>query len=166
MRIRTSIALLGCLWAAHPAGGHSQAHEHGHSRLQLVADGDSIAIEWRIPMGDAVGFEGNPPDAEAKARLANSLARLTESMSAVQFEGPGSCQSAAAHAEVEGAGAHPDILVAAQWTCDAADALLALNFDPWTLLPGHERITVEWLLPAGQGQVRWTPPATRLSVAR
>ncbi len=166
MRSWIAVILVGGLCAAHPAWGHTQAHEHGHSRLQLVADPGSVAIEWRIPMGDVVGFEGSPPDAAAAARLAGELERLGEAMKSVRFEGAGSCQTAASKAEVEGAGAHPDILVSAQWTCDAADALLALSFDPWALLPGHERITAEWLLPAGQGQARWTPPATRLSVAR
>jgi hypothetical protein len=162
MRTWTAIALCAGLWAADPAWGHGQAHEHGHSRLQIVADSGTVAIEWRIPMGDAVGFEGSPPDAAAEARLTSALTNLAEAMASVQLAGAGPCQPPAAHAEVEGSGAHPDILVAAQWTCEAADQLLALAFDPWALLRGHERITAEWLLPAGQGQARWTAPATRL----
>ena len=165
MRTWTVIGVCAGLWAADPAWGHEQAHEHGHSQLQIVADSGTIAIEWRIPMGDAVGFEGRPPDAAAEARLAKALTSLGEAMASVQFEAAGPCQPPAARAEVEGSGTPPDILVAAQWTCEAAEQLLALRFDPWVLLPGHERITAQWLLPAGQGQARWTAPATHLALA-
>lgn len=44
------------------------AHEHGHGSLDVVADGDELVIELRIPAVNVVGFEHEPStDAQTQA---------------------------------------------------------------------------------------------------
>lgn len=146
------------------AGAHSAAHEHGRSRMQVVIDTTSIALEWRIPMDDVAGFEGQASTPEQQTELDAAYARLRASTTAMTLEDAGSCEIGPVETRLDGPADHPDILLSATWNCSAAANLTAIVFDPWSAITGHERITVEWLSASGQGRGEWAPPATRLSL--
>jgi hypothetical protein len=160
---RFGTALMAVVISA-TAGAHSAAHEHGRSRIQVAIDATHIALEWRIPMGDVAGFEGHPSAPEQQSELDAAFARLRESSAKITLEGAGACQIGSVDTRLDGPADHPDILLSATWNCSNAEKLSAIAFDPWTAIPGHERITVEWLSGSSQGHAEWTPPATRLSL--
>jgi hypothetical protein len=163
IKSRFGTALMAVVISA-TAGAHSAAHEHGRSRMQVAIDATSIALEWRIPMGDVAGFEGQASTPEQQTELDAAYARLRASSAAITLEDAGACQLGPVETRLDGPADHPDILLSATWDCSAAGNLAAIVFDPWTAIAGHERITVEWLSASGQGRGEWTPPATRLSL--
>ena len=157
---------LAALVVSTSAAAHSAAHEHGRSRMQVAIDTDAIALEWRIPMGDVAGFEGQVSTTEQQTRLDSAYERLRASSAAITLEGAGECQVGPVETRLDGPADHPDILLSVQWTCSSSTALSAIVFDPWTAVAGHERITVEWLSASGQGREEWMPPTTRLPLTR
>lgn len=71
-----AVALLTQAGQAHERS--AAAHVHGAVDLDVVVNGDEIAVSLAIPSADAVGFEHPPADPAQEARLAEALARLAD----------------------------------------------------------------------------------------
>ena len=50
------------------------AHEHGQGLLNVVAEGDELAIEFRMPAANVVGFEHEPSTDEQRHAVEEALA--------------------------------------------------------------------------------------------
>ena len=78
--IRTACLLAaGMACAALPASAeeHRQlgAHVHGHGRLNIAIEGNTISMELEVPGMDIVGFEHEPSTPEQKAAVAQAQKR-------------------------------------------------------------------------------------------
>lgn len=66
--LAAAAAALG-LWSATGAANETRehdAHEHGHGTLDIVAAGDQLVLELRIPAVNVVGFEHQPGNDEQR----------------------------------------------------------------------------------------------------
>lgn len=57
------------------------AHEHGHSALNIAAEGMQVAMELEAPGADIVGFEYEATTAEDRAKLDAAIAELSKPLS-------------------------------------------------------------------------------------
>ena len=53
-----------------------EAHEHGHGTLDIVVEGEELAIELRIPAVNVVGFEHAPRDEAEREAIRKALAAV------------------------------------------------------------------------------------------
>ena len=102
--ILTSVAL------AASEGEHREheAHEHGRGMLDIVAEGEELVVEFRIPAANVVGFEHAPrDDAEHEAvRKATEVFRNPASVLVLPAEAE--CEVEEAEAGIVGMGAEED----------------------------------------------------------
>jgi hypothetical protein len=75
------IALVGpsTLFAQEPRD--LDAHEHGHSALNIAVEGTQVAIELEAPGADIVGFEYEATTAADRAKLDAAIAELSKPLS-------------------------------------------------------------------------------------
>ncbi len=83
--IRTAFVLAaGLACAALPASAdeHRQlgAHVHGHGRLNIAIEGNTVSMELEVPGMDIVGFEHEPSTPEQKAAMANAKEKLLNAL--------------------------------------------------------------------------------------
>lgn len=57
------------------------AHEHGHSALNIAIEGTQVAMELEAPGADIVGFEYEATTAEDRAKLDAAIAELSKPLS-------------------------------------------------------------------------------------
>ncbi|WP_310619072.1 DUF2796 domain-containing protein [Flexibacterium corallicola] len=55
---------------------HVDAHEHGHGKLNISIDGNSLLLELEAPGYDLVGFEHEAETAEEKTAMTDALDKL------------------------------------------------------------------------------------------
>ena len=98
--------LTGVAFAA-SEGEHREheAHEHGRGTLDIVAEGEELVVEFRIPAANVVGFEHAPrDDAEHEAvRMAAETFRVPASVLVLPAEAE--CEVEEAEAGIVGMGA-------------------------------------------------------------
>ena len=98
--------LTGVAFAASEDGHREhEAHEHGRGMLDIVAEGEELVVEFRIPAANVVGFEHAPrDDAEHEAvRMAAETFRDPASVLALPAEAE--CEVEEAEAGIVGMGA-------------------------------------------------------------
>lgn len=106
--LRRSAALLPALFAcaafAAERGEHREhaAHAHGHGTLDIVVEGEELAIELRIPAVNAVGFEHAPRDDAERARIRKALVAFGDAAKAVALPAAAKCEVEEAKAEIAG----------------------------------------------------------------
>ncbi|MEM9012386.1 MAG: DUF2796 domain-containing protein [Pseudomonadota bacterium] len=80
--MRTALTLLASTLLAVPALAEEArqlgAHEHGVGALNIAIDGGSVAIEFRAPGADIVGFEYEATSAEDRAAIDAAVAQLAK----------------------------------------------------------------------------------------
>ena len=94
---------LAAVWAGGAAAetrGMS-AHVHGHGSLSVAWEGDRIALSFKAPGADIVGFE-HPAESEAdKAAIAAALAQLARPQELFRFPEAAGCAATEVAAELE-----------------------------------------------------------------
>lgn len=75
------------------------AHEHGHVAMQVVLEGDTLAIEIEAPGMDVVGFEHAPHSDEDKNLIVQALSKLEDAQ--LMFTLPKKAQCTLSHVHVE-----------------------------------------------------------------
>ena len=104
--VLASAILTGAALAASEDGHREhEAHEHGRGMLDIVAEGEELVVEFRIPAANVVGFEHAPrDDAEREAvRMAAETFRNPASVLVLPAEAE--CEVEKAEAGIVGMGA-------------------------------------------------------------
>ncbi len=84
------------------------AHEHGHSVLNIAIEGNRIEMEMTAPGADIVGFEHVAKSEEDKAAVEQAEARLGEPLSLFSFPADAGCSVESASVEIEGEEHHDE----------------------------------------------------------
>ena len=97
-------AILACAAFAASHGEHreQEAHEHGHGTLDIVAEGEELVIELRIPAVNVVGFEHAPRDDSEREAVRRALVPFGDAASVLVLSAQAECEVEEAEAGVSG----------------------------------------------------------------
>ena len=84
------------------------AHEHGVGELNIAVDGNTVAMEFRAPGADIVGFEYAAESAEDRAAIDAAVATLAKPLDLFVLPAAAECSVTQASAELESEEAHED----------------------------------------------------------
>lgn len=183
---RTSLAvLLMCVCAA--AGSEQErreqsAHEHGHGSLDVVADGDELAIQLRIPAMNVVGFEHEPStDAQrqtveaaiAAFRKAEKLFTPSEaancrvekvavSLAGLEHHDSEKHSSHDSDTEKHDEETHSELHAEYHFRCEAPEQLIRLTVNVFDYLDQAEELTARVVTPVSQSAKELRPGETVL----
>lgn len=82
------------------------AHEHGVGALNIAVEGNTIAMDFRAPGADIVGFEYAATSAEDRAAVDAAVAALAKPLDLFVMPATAECSVTQASAELESAEAH------------------------------------------------------------
>ncbi|MBI1494981.1 zinc uptake protein ZrgA [Halocynthiibacter styelae] len=86
------------------------AHEHGTGRLNIAAEGNTVAMELHAPGADIVGFEYAPESDADQAKVAEAVEALEAPLDLFVLSEAAGCRVTETYAalELEGEDAHED----------------------------------------------------------
>jgi len=84
------------------------AHEHGVGNLDIAIDGSTVAMEFRAPGADIVGFEYVAKSAEDRAAVDEAVATLAKPLDLFVLPAAAECSVTQASAELEIEDDHDD----------------------------------------------------------
>ncbi len=126
-----------------------EAHEHGHSTVNVVADGDQLFIEFESPAVNLIGFEHEPESDGQQAAINKSIARLLDFRSLINLPEKANCQivdkSANWILDPEHDN-HAEFHASYQFKCNLAN-LDAIGLKIFDYFPGIEEIDAQILFP-------------------
>ncbi|MEP1215371.1 MAG: DUF2796 domain-containing protein [Marinobacter sp.] len=160
------------------AADNPGAHEHGHARLQIAVEKNSIDLIFTSPAYNLVGFEHEAHTDEERNRLteirqwlnttplvntATANCRVTDA--AVQLGGEDTEEDHGhAHHEDHEKATHREYDVSQQLTCEG----LVTSRELTSVLMGKfnnlEELTVEWVSESGQGSARLRSSSRRFTI--
>ncbi|NMT62343.1 ZrgA family zinc uptake protein [Marinobacter orientalis] len=166
---------IGYLFAAFslPALSHAAdnpgAHEHGHARLQIAVENNSIDLIFTSPAYNLAGFEHEARSDEEKNRLAE-ISQWLDTTPLVNTEAA-DCRITGATVELGGQSGkedhdhhdhggdheestHREYDVSQQLECDDTGARMTLTSALMEKFGNLEELAVEWVSPSGQGSAR------------
>lgn len=96
------LAFAACATFAASDGQHREheAHEHGHGTLDIVLEGEELAIELRMPAVNVVGFEHAPRDEAEREAVRKALVPFGDAASVLELPAEADCEVEAAKAEI------------------------------------------------------------------
>ncbi len=183
----TSVAFLLSIVVAGPlmaAEREHEAHEHGHGRLNVAIEGNSMEVELVSPGADIVGFEHAPETQEDRAAVAKAVAMLkkgdalfvppegaacrledAEVTSALidehydDHDDHGHEEKHAGHEDEE----HAEFHAHYHFHCEHPDRLTHMDVKVFEIFPGARELDVQAISPKGQTAAELTPGAPRLT---
>ena len=98
--------LTGVAFAA-SEGEHREheAHEHGRGTLDIVAEGEELVVEFRIPAANVVGFEHAPRDDAEHEAVRMAAETFRDPASVLVLPAEAECEVEEAEAGIVGMGA-------------------------------------------------------------
>ncbi|MCR8916108.1 DUF2796 domain-containing protein [Marinobacter panjinensis] len=176
---------LGCLLAACTlpaatfAADNPGAHEHGHARLQLAIEKNSIDLMLTSPAYNLAGFEHEARTNEERNRLAE-IKQWLNTTPLVNVD-DASCRITAAAVELGGEdtddthghdhhgddekASHREYDVSQQLQCQGMGANREFRSALMEKFENLEELTVEWVSQSGQGSARLTPSNRAFTVS-
>ena len=159
---RTLAALL--LLATPAAAETLEAHVHGHARLTLAVDGDTVTVEVESPAESIVGFETEPKTDEERAAMRDAEAALLRPETLFTFPEAAGCAAADKRVEVEREGEHAEFHATYTFRCADISAVTSMDTALMERFETMEEIDVEFATPAGQGAAELERGETRVSL--
>ena len=174
--IRTAFVLAaGLACAALPASAdeHRQlgAHVHGHGRLNIAIEGNTVSMELEVPGMDIVGFEHEPSTPEQKAAMANAKEKLLNALAlfgpapeagcalrhvkvSTEAEHEDEHEHEKAHAtgghEEEPGHRHSEFHAEYSLNCSSPSRLTSMTFQYFKDFAGAQELDVSVIAPKGQ----------------
>lgn len=143
------------------------AHEHGHSALNIAFEGTQIAMELEAPGVDIVGFEYEAKTAEDRAKLDTAIAELSKPMSLFVLPAAAGCTIVSSsaglidehhdeeegheegeHEEEEGA-EHTEFHAEYLMNCADPSAIDEIEFAFFDVFPNAEEVEVQMISDMG-----------------
>lgn len=152
--------------AAQEATRQLEAHEHGHSTLNIAIDGNLVELELISPGADLVGFEHEARGEADKAALAAAEAKLSQPLALFELPAAAGCRVTGASVEIEGEeharegehaegedeGEHNEFHATYSLACADGSAVDAIRFGFFDAFPNAEEIEVTVVSPRGQSR--------------
>ena len=82
-----------------------EAHEHGRGMLDIVAEGEELVVEFRIPAANVVGFEHAPRDDAEREAVHEAAETFRDPASVLVLPAEAECEVEEAEAGIVGMGA-------------------------------------------------------------
>ena len=82
-----------------------EAHEHGRGMLDIVAEGEELVVEFRIPAANVVGFEHAPRDDAEREAVRKAAETFRNPASVLVLPAEAECEIEEAGAGIVGMGA-------------------------------------------------------------
>lgn len=82
-----------------------EAHEHGRGMLDIVAEGEELVVEFRIPAANVVGFEHTPRDDAEREAVRKAAETFRNPASVLVLPAAAECEIEEAEAGIVGMGA-------------------------------------------------------------
>lgn len=127
-----------------------EAHQHGHSELNLVAEGQQLFITFESPAINLIGFEHEAETAEQRELIERTRSILSGFGDLFITDTDADCQLDRAAVEWESeSGGHAEFHAEYQLSCELSklNRIVLLLFEQF---PGIEEIEVQALLPGKQ----------------
>lgn len=163
------------------------AHEHGHGSFNMAVEGETVAVELRVPGADIVGFEHDAKSAKDKAALKAARDNLSEPLALFKMPAAAGCKVTSAKAEFvldaehkdekhaddhheKHAGAkeakteHAEFHADYQLTCAAPDKLTSIDFAYFKTFKNAEELEVKVVTAKGQSQYEVTRAKPKLDL--
>lgn len=102
------IALIAAAPAVAEDARQLDAHEHGVGALNIAVEGTKVAMEFKAPGADIVGFEYAAKSAEDRAAVDAAVATLARPLDLFVMPADAACTVTQASAELESEEAHGD----------------------------------------------------------
>lgn len=153
---------------------HSAAHEHGRAQLNIVLEGQTLALALDSPAANLLGFEHRARTAEQKNRITQVQSQLYQPLQWLKLPLAAQCQlehrqlegavfdtASAAVAEAE---SHMDIEAHYEFVCPHPEHLKRLDFaELLRLFPAIQALQVQLIGPLGQQGLELTPTHSSVS---
>jgi hypothetical protein len=130
-----------------------QAHEHGHSALDIALEGGRVVMELAAPGADIVGFEHEATTEVEQAAIAAAKAALAEPLALFILPPAAGCKVAEAAIELDTAEGHAGFHADYTLNCANPAALGSINFAFFDRFPNAQVIKVR--LASEHGQASW-----------
>ncbi len=175
-----------CVAFSASAEEHRQlgAHVHGHGRLNIAIEDQTVSIELEVPGADIDGFEDEAATPEQKAAIERAKEKLADGLSLFTPTAAANCTQKSAtvsiqaehgdehehHAEggkAEGDEGHHHSEFHAEYAfeCGSPDRLTSMTFDYFKAFPAAQELDISLISPKGQSSydVKRDKPALDLT---
>ncbi len=177
-------SIIACAGFSASAQKHRQlgAHVHGHGRLSIAVEDNTVSIELEAPGADIAGFEheASTPDQRAalekpKAKLAAGLSLFTPSSAAGCTQKSAKVSIEAEHGDEHGHHAegakeeeedhhHSEFHAEYAFECASPARLTSMTFDYFKAFPDAQELDVSLISPKGQASYEVTRDKPRLDL--
>lgn len=167
LTVRTTLVTLCFLALAHPVFA-GPAHVHGEAKLEIIVDGNELAIRFESPLDGLLGFERAPRSATEKQAVQTMKAKLEDVARLFPLSPEAGCTAQAPRIESpvfadKAAAGHLDLDADYRWQCAKPAALRAVETRLFAEFPRLKRIKLDFVGPAGQKSGRLTPSQPRFA---
>lgn len=145
----------------HHAEGH--AHEHGAGELEVVAEGQKLAIHLTLPWADLLGFEHAPKTAKEKAALQAAEAKLNDPAQLFAID-PVCALESPAKVKMTVNGAHREADAHYTFACTVAPKTVTVN--AFAQFPSLHKIRAKMVAGQTQGMNELTPAQRVLNLGK
>jgi hypothetical protein len=156
------------------------AHQHGHGRLDVAIEGNTLQAELEVPGADIVGFE-HPATTDAdKRKIAAARKELADPSSLLAVPAQAGCRLTSAkvaiegeeasahheqkHAGHEGEAIHSEFHFAFAFDCASVTAITQINFPYFKKFPNAQELDVTLITNKGQKTFEVNRKTTRIDI--
>lgn len=165
------------------------AHVHGHGRLDVAIEGQTVELHLISPGADIVGFEHMPETAEDKAAVVAAMAILEDGSKLFLFPAGAGCRLAEVDVDSTQAGeghgdhekhedheksskhdddheheTHAEFQAQYHFHCEHADRVTHIDVKFFEHFPATRELDVQTISLKGQGAQELTPTSARLNL--
>jgi hypothetical protein len=143
------------------------AHEHGVATLEVAIESAQLAIQFRSPAMNLLGFEHRPRSVQDQAALSRALGWLRDPAGQFQPSNDAGCRvvkSEVTPPDWEHSAEHSEFAANYEFDCDRPAALRQLEVRLLQHLDSGVKIEVQVASPEGQRRVELTRSNPRLSL--
>ena len=161
------VCVMSASAAEHGSFDEHHAHEHGVATLDIAIDAAQLALQFRSPAMNLLGFEHRPRSAGDDAAVARALQWLRDP--AVQFQPSGEAGCRVVKSEVtspdwEHSTGHSEFAASYEFACQRPAELRHLDVRLLQHLDKDMKIEVQVASPEGQHGAELTRSTPRLSL--
>jgi Protein of unknown function (DUF2796) len=156
------------------------AHEHGHGKLDIAIEGNTVSMMLEVPGADIVGFEHEAKTQKDKDAVAAAKKKLADALALFGPASAAGCKLASAKVEIEAEGedhegerhehkkgekkkeevheheGHNEFHATYLLTCAKPAALTTLAFKYFDVFPGAQELEIQLIAPKGQSKYEAT----------
>jgi hypothetical protein len=144
------------------------AHEHGVATLEVAIEATRLAIQFRSPAMNLLGFEHRPRSAQEQATLSRALGWLRDPSTQFQPSNDAGCHVVKSEVTPpdweRSTTEHSEFAANYEFDCDRPAALRQLDVRLLQHLDADVKIEVQVASPEGQRSVELTRSKARLSL--